>query len=401
MTAACADTPGVLYFCSSVAVDGGMELFTLDLVRASVPRWRTHLVLPEAGPLAGHAESAGAAVHVAPFQRVRRPRGFSDLSRFIAGRRNVKAALPRLIAEHRIGLVHFGDIIDAPFLGIAKRAGAKVVCRCNFVPHSKWVQRMLMRPVLRHADRMLPVSHAAARLLGIEGDPRTMFLPTPGPDPDVFSPKTRPWPLREEHGLPPDVRVLGMVARFLEDKGHDRFLDLAGELLAREPAGYFFVLVGGRVAGHESFYAACRRRMEQPPLAGRVRLFENLRQTDPAGAAALASVYRACDAIVELPRCEDTWPAVTLEAMASGIPVAAVDRGGLSEQILPGKTGLLISEGDCGTLMGELHNLLSQPALLRSMGRESRERYFHLAGRERMEDALVAAQAPLLESTAR
>ncbi|MBE7559332.1 glycosyltransferase [bacterium] len=213
---------GVLYVCSSADADGGMELFTLELVRLSVARWRTHVLLPEEGPLAAAARAAGASVHVTPYRRLRRLRSITDLPAFLFGWLRLERRLTQLIREHEIKLVHFGENIDAFFVPAARWAGAGVVVRCNFVPHSgpaRWVLSRLTRAL---AHRVLCISKATIRLLyGPSGEshPKIVLLRSGGPDPAVFSPETPPYPLRAERHLAADTLVLGMVARFLPDKG--------------------------------------------------------------------------------------------------------------------------------------------------------------------------------------
>lgn len=393
------DAPAVLYVCSSADADGGMELFTLDLVRLSTSRWRTHLLLPEEGNLAEAARAAGATVHLVPYRRLRRPRRLLDVPVFLSGWLRLEWALFRLIRREGIGLVHFGDNIDAPFLPAARLAGAAVVCRSNFVPHSRAARWMLSRLCLLFCGRVLCVSQATIRLLyGPRGGehPKLALLRSGGPDPEVFSPATPVPPLREELGLDPEAPLLGMVARFLPDKGHDLFLAVAERLLAEVPDCHF-VVVGRRVAGHEAFYHACRARMERAPLAGRVTLIEDLAQTDAAAERRLAGLYRALDLLLHLPRCEDTFPTVILEAMACGLPVVALARGGIPEQVAAGETGLLISEGDCETITTGLISLLKQPELRREMGEAARRRVLELVGRDRLAREIEAVYRPFLE----
>jgi glycosyltransferase involved in cell wall biosynthesis len=57
----------------------------------------------------------------------------------------------------------------------------------------------------------------------------------------------------------------------------------------------------------------------------------------------LAELYRSSTALVFTPRNED-WGMVPLEAMASGLPVLAIDAGGPRESILDGRTGWLLPD---------------------------------------------------------
>ena len=377
-----------------------MELFTLDLVRLSVKHWKTHLLLPEEGPLAGAARAARAPARHAPNRRLRRLRSWTDVPAFLLGWMRLEWSLARIIRREHIGLAHFGDNIDAFFLPAARLAGAAVVARCNFVPHSRLARWILSRVTRLFSHRVLCISEATIRLLYGErglGDKKITLLRSGGPDPNVFSPDAPAYPLKEQLGLPAATRVVGMVARFLPDKGHDRFLDLAERLLERSPDGCHFLIVGREVAGHEAFHRRCRERIARPPLAGRVTVVDDLALTDAAAERRLASLYRAMDVLVHLPRCEDTFPTVILEAMACGLPVVSVDRGGIREQILPQETGLLISDGEYETINIALMTLLDQPALRTAYGRAGRERVQELVGRDRLEREIEAIYRQLLK----
>ena len=60
-----------------------------------------------------------------------------------------------------------------------------------------------------------------------------------------------------------------------------------------------------------------------------------------------------------------------LEGMAEGVPVVSLDRGGIRDVVLDGKTGFLIPAHRMGAA---LKRLLDDPVLRRRMGRAGRER---------------------------
>jgi glycosyltransferase involved in cell wall biosynthesis len=384
---------GALHFCSSADVDGGMELFTLAILKISARRWRTHLLLPEAGPLVGAASGHGVEVHVIPFRRLRRLRGALDLPAFMIGWLRVQWSLLRLIRKHNIGLVHFSENIDAPFMPAARLAGARVIVRCQFVPHSRLLRRALSWMTRLFAHRIFCISHATVRFLfgerGIRNS-KISILRSGGPNAEVFSPDIEPYPLRQQLDLPHDTAIIGMVSRFLRDKGHDRFLDIAESLLKDEKRSYHFVMVGREVSGHEAFYNECFERTLHPPLQGKVTILKDLSRSQ------LASLYRACDIMLQLPRCEDTFPTVTLEAMATGIPVVALNRGGIGEQIVDGVTGLLISSMSCERISDKLISLIDDPDKRRLMSQASREHFLALVSESKLSAEIETAYSAFL-----
>lgn len=90
----------------------------------------------------------------------------------------------------------------------------------------------------------------------------------------------------------------------------------------------------------------------------------------------LADVYASCDIFV-FPSTTDTFGNVVLEAQASGIPVIVTNAGGPQENIIPGKTGLVVEAHNEQQLEHQLfeavHTLVSDPNRLKTMGRAARQ----------------------------
>jgi len=69
------------------------------------------------------------------------------------------------------------------------------------------------------------------------------------------------------------------------------------------------------------------------------------------------------------------FPRSILEAMRSGLPVAASDVGGIAEAVLSGKTGFLVPRGDTATLATHLELLIRDERLRRALGSAGRRSY--------------------------
>ena len=85
----------------------------------------------------------------------------------------------------------------------------------------------------------------------------------------------------------------------------------------------------------------------------------------------LAAAYASCDLFL-FPSTTDTFGNVVLEAQASGIPVIVTDSGGPQENLIPGKTGLVIQGDSEESLLGAIQSLLAQPERLKDMGLTAR-----------------------------
>lgn len=108
---------------------------------------------------------------------------------------------------------------------------------------------------------------------------------------------------------------------------------------------------------------------EGPAL--RARAAADVRFTGALTGAALAEVYACADLFVSASDTE-TFGNTVLEALASGVPAVAADRGGVTEMIRPGEDGLLAAAGDPEAFAGAMLRLLREDALRVRMGAAAR-----------------------------
>jgi len=87
----------------------------------------------------------------------------------------------------------------------------------------------------------------------------------------------------------------------------------------------------------------------------------------------ITEVMRQADFFV-LPSVEDAFGLVTLEAMASGLPVIVTSHVGASELVSDRKEGLVVPPGDVPALVGAIDELVENEDLRISLGRAARAR---------------------------
>ena len=92
-----------------------------------------------------------------------------------------------------------------------------------------------------------------------------------------------------------------------------------------------------------------------------------------------------------LPSFYEGLPMAVLEAMAAGLCVVATPVGGISDVVIPNRTGVLVPVGDPATLSAALVSLAQNPEMASAMGREART----LVEAEYSNDKMASAYASL------
>jgi glycosyltransferase involved in cell wall biosynthesis len=100
----------------------------------------------------------------------------------------------------------------------------------------------------------------------------------------------------------------------------------------------------------------------------------------------LSIYYNLAECLV-LPSMSEGFPSVVGEAIACGTPVVGSDVGGVSELVIPRKTGWLIPPSDNNALQNALTEVLEHPEMLKHMGPIARD-----IAMQRVAPAAVASQ---------
>lgn len=211
-----------------------------------------------------------------------------------------------------------------------------------------WVRRFYnrCRHVYAPSESMLSVLRAR----GIESELRVWGR---GVDTEAFDPARRDMSWRRELGIPDDVPLVLFVARLRWEKG---LADLAAVLagLARTGCPHHSAIAGAGPAR-----AALERRCPDTHFLGELAHPE------------LARAYASADLFL-YPSTTETFGAVTLEAMASGLPTICADATGSDALVIPGETGELVPAGDVRAAVEVVSALLRDPARRQAMGRAAR-----------------------------
>ena len=187
------------------------------------------------------------------------------------------------------------------------------------------------------------------------------------PDPDA---RNR---IREELGLFPATRLVGMIARYHPVKDHAGFLRAAALLAAREPDVHF-LLTGAGVTGDNRELVDLARSLNLEPCCH----FLGERNDIPAVTAALD--------VATLTSLSEGFPNVIGEAMACGVPVVATAAGEAPE--LLDRIGAVVPCGDPERMAASWQQLLELPEdRRRTIGAEGRARIMDRYSMTRMVSA--------------
>ena len=166
---------------------------------------------------------------------------------------------------------------------------------------------------------------------------------------------------RRELGIPEDHKVVGMVGRYVWEKGYREFFEAARTIL-REDERVSFVTVGVpleserdpvdfsllRELGIEERFFVLKSRGDMPEL------------------------YSLMD-VVALPSYREGFPRSLMEASAMSKPVVASDVSGCRQAVVEGENGFLVPVKDASALASKIKLLLDDATLASKMGARGRE----------------------------
>ncbi len=230
------------------------------------------------------------------------------------------------------------------------------VLRGYFNPPVTAAFRAIERALARRTTRIVAISPGQRDellALGI-GRPERMSVVPLGLELDgCLNAQARRGELRRHLRLPPEAKLVGIVARLVPIKDHAAFFEAAARVARADPAARFVVAGDGPL----------RPRLEAAArgagLADRAHFLGWWED--------LPALYADLDVVALTSRNEGT-PVCLLEAMAAGVPVVATAVGGVPDVVRHGETGLLVPAGDPGALAAALASLLGDPERRSALG---------------------------------
>jgi glycosyltransferase involved in cell wall biosynthesis len=165
---------------------------------------------------------------------------------------------------------------------------------------------------------------------------------------------------RKELNIAAEAPVVGMVGRFVAEKGFPEFLAAAEQLAARHASARFLV-IGHALASERAGEAW--HPPQSGPLLGKLIVLQD--RDD------MADLY-ACMDIHVLPSHREGFPRSLMEGAASGLPQVCTRIRGCRQTVEENRTGFLVEVGDVPALAERIERLLLNSELRKAFGAAAR-----------------------------
>ena len=309
----------------------------------------------------------GSIAPAGPLQAAMQKLGTQTFSLEATERRQYPLAilrLVRLLREEKVSALH-AHCFDPTLVGLiaARLARVPFVFTRHHSDHNirlgkKW-HTAIDGWCARRANHVIAVSEVTRRIMiEIERVPSSQITVIY----NGMEPLAEPRPenaekLKQELSLA-DERVVLMLGRLHEEKGHRFLFDAAPEIISRVGPTVFLLAGDGPDRCQLEEYALARGLQNQVRFLGR--------RDDVADLISLSSV-------VVLPSLAESFGFTLLEAMSLGRPVVGSTAGGIPEVVADGVDGLLVAPGQSQELAEAICHVLKNPNIAETMGEAGRK----------------------------
>lgn len=256
--------------------------------------------------------------------------------------------LRKFFKTHHYDVVNTASRIDSVQVGIpARLAGVPLVVRSRHL--ARPIGSLLTYKWIPH--RLITVSEFVRKQITDRGiDPDHVDIAPPAVNlPDPLPPQK----LRAELGLQPDDLIVGSIAVLRRPKGMDTLIDAMVPLMSTNSKVHLVIVGDGgemqrlqeqaKQSGVSQQVHFMGTRNDVPELIGDFDVFALATHIEASGTA-------------------------FAEAAAARVPVVGTDVGGVSEMMVPGKSGFVVPFGDTPALTQAIGQLLDNPELRHEMG---------------------------------
>lgn len=271
------------------------------------------------------------------------------------------AVIKKYIRQNNIELVH----CHLPWAGIAGRiaarwAGVPVV----YTEHNNFskyhpITKLFSKLTLPLSDVVIPVSADADMALKKIMSPKKLRLVLNGVDTDKFNRSETEGDVRKELGIQPTDKVIVAAAVFRKQKRLDLWLQVAKNVLEKNPQSKFIVIGDGP------------EKQQLMSLASELNLNDKIIFT---GLKENVRPYFGIGDVYLMTSDFEGLPVALLEAMSMGCAPVATNVGGIPEVIENNVSGFLCDAGDVDSISKCVNGLLKDEVLLESVKESARKR---------------------------
>ena len=213
----------------------------------------------------------------------------------------------------------------------------------------------IMRRFYHRCDAIVAPSESMAEVLRTQRMSDDIGIWSRGVDREIFDPARRDLAWRRSLGIGDEELTVGFLGRVVMEKGLGVFAETMAELRRRG------VLHRVLVVGEGPARAWFAERVPEASFTGMLTHAE------------LGRAVASMDVLLN-PSVTETFGNVTLEAMASGVPVIAARATGSTSLVTEGQTGRLVEPGDIAAFANAIAAYVADPALRAAHGAAGEER---------------------------
>lgn len=352
----------ILFVDHSHALGGAEHSLLLLLQHLDTAVWQPHLACPD-GKLAEKAQPLDIPWEPIDLPRLRASAGF--LGDWLGTARQLAQIANRTNAT----AIYANTVRAALYAALAAKMSKR-----PFIWHMRdfWLSeneprfRQLdwaMKSVLcRTASHIITNSAATAGHLPCAQKITVVYN---GIEPGRFAVAQDTAAFRQQHAIPANAPLVGMVGRLRPWKGQERFIQMAAAVTTTQPDTHFVIVGGSPFAVEDDYPQKLRQLAQASNLTHCLHFTGQLPDVRPALAALDIFVH---------PGEPEPFGLVNIEAMAAGKPVVALAHGALPEIVVHQKTGLLVPPGNVNELARAVNTLLADSPLQQQFGRAGQMR---------------------------
>ncbi len=274
----------------------------------------------------------------------------------------LSGAVKRDLEDFAPNVLHIAspDFSSRAAVGWAKARGIAVLASVHtrFETYPRYYNLGFIEPVVerylrniyRRCDALVTPSQSMVDVLERQGMNDDVSIWSRGVDRTIFDPARRDPAWRRGLGIADDAVAIAFLGRLVMEKGLDMFAESIAELRNRGVAHQVLVIGDGPARG-----------WFEKALPGAI--FVGFQ-----GGEALGRALASADVFFN-PSVTETFGNVTLEAMASGLPVVAAGATGSTSLVADGRTGVIVPDGCASAYAAALARYCQDPALRAAHGR--------------------------------